>query len=315
MSPELKLTDVDFRPPGISFITGAPFAAGVGLLALSIDELFRNDEPHSILVVKDGDSARGALVPSNVADVVVASDADGRRYGYFLGEDGGVWCYDGRGIVSSDGIESPRNIRALRSLGLTSGSHVAAGGGSTVFVRRPGSAWADLDMSSVLEREGLRYVGFEKVLASADGSFFLFGWSGVAVMLGNGGSTVRLDLPTNLDLYDAAWGEDGYIYACGDEGTVLRGRGIDDWSVIDNEITDEKLWGVCSFGGRVFVCSMHLIYEVVGSELRHTDYSERSDIPSFTYRLRSCSDCAWSIGAKQLVEYDGSDWRELILLS
>ena len=310
----MRMSNVNFSNPGISFVTGAPISYETGLLILSIDELFHDKEPHSLLVTKNHDVASGILVPSNCCDVILTGQS-GIVSGYFLGEDGAIWYYNGNTIEASEPLTSNKNIGALRSQAFSNRSdHLVVGGGNTVFLKKNASAWTDQEIRLNQEIEQFKYIGFEKTLAGSDGIFYLFGWHGVGLML-IGDDSIRLDLPTNLDIYDAVQINDGSIYTCGDKGTILRGRGSEDWSIVSNNVTDDKLWGICSYRNKIFVCSMNFVYEIVEDELRFVDYSELSEIPSFTYRLKTCTDCVWSIGSKQLVQYDGSDWRELILLS
>jgi len=310
----MQMSNVTLTNPGISFVTGVPISCETGLLILSIDELSFDKEPHSLLVVKNHKVTRGILVPSNCCDVISARE-NGNVNGYFLGEDGAVWFYNGETIEESEPIISNKNFGALRTQAFSPCSnHIAAGGGSTAFIKTTTSTWNDLEIQMDQEIEKFKYIGFEKILAVPNGNFYLFGWHGVGIILSDKHCT-RLHLPTNLDIYDAVQAENGLIYTCGDHGTILRGQGIYDWSIVSNEITDDKLWGICSFNNKVFVCSMSFIYEIIDDELRFIDFSDVSVVPSFTYKLRTCKDCAWSIGSKQLVQYDGSDWQELILLS
>ncbi|CCE23636.1 hypothetical protein [Methylotuvimicrobium alcaliphilum] len=278
----MQMSNVNLTNPGISFVTGAPISCDTGLLILSIDELFHDKEPHSLLVVKDHDVTNGILVSSNCCDVILANEG-GNLNGYFLGEDGGIWFYNGNTIEASDPITSNKNFGALRSQAFSSNSyHIVAGGGNTAFLKKTTSEWKDQEIKMSQDIEQFKYVGFEKIVALPEGSFYLFGWHGIGILLADNRST-RLDLPTNLDIYDAVLTNDGFIYTCGDQGTILRGCGLNDWSIINNEITGDKLWGICSFEGRTFVCSMNSIYEIVDNELQFIEYSEFSDIPLCQY--------------------------------
>jgi len=309
------MKNVDFSKPGISFVTGFPMTKNTGLLILSIDELFHEKEPHSILVVKNHNAASGILVPSNCCDVTLVQ-YEGNVHGYFLGEDGAMWYYNGSSIESIEPITSAfgKSTEMFRSHAYTNREEqFAVGGGNTVYFKEFQSKWNSIEIDMKSEIEQHKYVGFEKVLSSRDGFVYLFGWHGIGYIFSHD-SAKRMELPVSIDIYDAVLADDGYVYACGDRGTVIMGRGVDNWKVVNNEITDDKLWGISTFKGRVFVCSMDFIYEIVESELQQIEYSELSVIPSFTYKLKSCSECVWSIGSKQLVEFDGFDWRKLLLL-
>lgn len=67
-------------------------------------------------------------------------------------------------------------------------------------------------------------------------------------------------------------GPDDLLYACGQRGVVLRGRGRH-WSVVEHTDTSEDLWSVCAFQGRVFAVSTRMLYEVTGTALRRVEYA------------------------------------------
>ncbi|BCG65705.1 MAG: hypothetical protein methR_P3557 [Methyloprofundus sp.] len=310
---------VDFSNPGISFVTGVPITKGVGLLVLSIDELFEKKEAHSILVYKENNIASGVLVPSNCCDVTVVRN-NGNIFGYFLGEDGEIWCFDGNSIESMGAINHEAHSSMNRSQTIFSnGQQYVVGGGSAIYYRDNcrdmQSEWQQVEVDMISEIDQYKYVGFEKVIGNEKKHLYLFGWHGLAYLIRNN-KIQRIVLPVNVDLYDAVYASDGSVYVCGEKGTVLKGTGLDNWEIIDNEVTNDKLWGVCSYMGRIFVSSMSEIYEVLrGGGVQKVLFSENSVIPSLTYKLKSCEECLWSIGSKQLVEFDGVEWRDNLKLS
>jgi len=307
------LKDIDLTKPGISFITGSPISRDTGLLALSIDALFDEREPHSLLVIKNKTSARSILVPSNCCDIAIVK-SEGIVNGFFLCEDGSLWKYNGSDIESFESVNIKGIPELFRSQVIVNGTtHYVAGGGNTVYYKDGKKPWANFEIGTAKEIEQYKYTGFEKVLSSNDGVVYLFGWQGLGYVFYRGKASL-MDLPIGVDIYDAVLAEDGTVYACGDKGVVIFGRGVDNWGVISNQITDDKLWGICAYNGKIILCSSSCIYEIVDGEVRALAYSKLSEVPASTYKLKSCRDCVWSIGTKQLVQYDGVDWREMLQL-
>jgi hypothetical protein len=308
------MKDIDLTKPGISFVTGSPISLDVGLLVLSIDALFDEREPHSLLVIKDKKSARSILIPSNCCDVSIVNNGE-KTSGFFLCEDGGVWIYNGNDIEPLESARINGCPEILRSQTFLNGTrHYVVGGGNTVYIRNGMQPWNNFDIGTAKEIEQYKYMGFEKVVSSNDGVVYLFGWHGVGYIFDQD-ETSLIDLPVGVDLYDATFTDDGVVYACGDKGVVVFGRGVENWEIIKNEITGDKLWGISTYNKRIILCSSTCLYEIVDGELQLLVYSESSEIPAFfTHKLKSCGDCVWSIGSKQLVQYDGVSWHEILKL-
>jgi hypothetical protein len=308
------MKDIDLTKPGISFVTGSPINLDVGLLVLSIDALFDEREPHSLLVIKDKKSARSILIPSNCCDVCIVNDGE-ETCGLFLCDDGGVWIYNGSEIEPLESARINGCNEILRSQTFASGKlHYVVGGGNTIYIRDGMQPWDSFDIGAEKEIEQYKYVGFEKVLSSNDGLIYLFGWHGVGYVF-NQEEASLMDLPIGVDLYDAALADNGDVYACGDKGIAIFGRGVDSWKIVKNEVTDDKLWGVSTYKEKIFLCSSNCLYEVIDGELQALAYSESSNVPElFTHKLKSCGNCVWSIGSKQLVQYDGANWHEILKL-
>ncbi len=301
------MKSISLDKPGISLVSAAPISEGVGLLILSIDELFEAREPHSFLAVYSKGIAKGVFVPSSCVDVIWVE-----REGYFLGEDGVIWQYDGLDIKELSYIEDENNINAFRSHAYSSEQgHLIAGGGHYLFGSKNALKWESREIPINLKQEGLSYTGFEKVLFASEGAY-VWGWKGMAYLISKG-SYKKLELPTNLDLHDACVTESG-VAVCGNQGVVISGSEASGWSIIENNITDENFWGICEFEKQIFVSNVAGLYCIEDSELALVDDIESENTDSSFYGLKCCNACLWSIGAKHLYEYKGGLWQTLIRL-
>lgn len=118
---------------------------------------------------------------------------------------------------------------------------------------------------------------------------------------------------------DGAWEDGGYVdralvgadvlgdtvYACGVGGTIVAGRG-DSWEVVENGLTGEDLWAVRAFQDAVCFAG-----EFGVLVLRDGSLGLASMVNP---EMRTASDLfvgpsgLWSVGATDLVRFDGTDW-------
>ncbi len=287
-----------FRPPdaeAFNFRAGALFDGDEALVLAGVVKLEADETPHTVVLRwRRGQEWRGTLVDWS-AGSVCAIERPGRE-GVLVGSDGeyaavrGEECHEGR---ACDGL--------LSGVSNVAGTAVACGSGA--ILRYDGRTWAPLPCP-----------GFEKTLLRAAAGtsaedFYAVGWKGsLAKMTANGAR--RIDSPTNVILTSVCLAPDGFAYACGQQGILLRGRD-DAWSVIDHGVTTENLWDVHAFQGRVFVASVRFLYELKGETLERVRFAEET--PSSFYQLSAASEThLLSVGKKDVFLYDGSSWTNLL---
>jgi hypothetical protein len=198
-------------------------------------------------------------------------------------------------------------MRAIREIG--SSYTLAVGTALQVYRSVDWYSW-EAESVPLLAGEEVTDAGLEAVSAFSAEDVYAAGWEGLLCHR-DGKGWRRVDSPTNLDLYDVHCAADGFVYAVGDEGTVLKGRGSA-WSVVEQSETADKLWGVSELAGRIFVSSMHVIYELLDGQLVPVTTPEDEVAPSSIYRLTAAKEVLWSAGTKELYEYNGSVWTPLL---
>jgi len=306
-----ELRPFDIKKPGISFVTAEPFSAQKGLCIVSIDELFEKRESHSFLVVLDGDVAQAILVPINCVDVVVV-DNDGEMNGYFIGENGEHWHYNGSTIEEDLPIDSD-NLAAPRDMHQHNNRLYVVGGGNHLFHRDLPGAWKALPVLEESLTSEFNYLGFESVTTSSTGTVFSCGWHGLAWKM-EGASPELIELPTNVDLNIAAVDSSGRVFFGGNEGVLIVGDGSDSWKLVENELTEEPIWGIAEFDDRVFILIVNFLYELIDGVVSQVDYSGECLPPSFGHRLNPCDECLWCIGAKQISKFSNGRWEQVCML-
>lgn len=123
-----------------------------------------------------------------------------------------------------------------------------------------------------------------------------------------GASWIRREVPTNLHLSCVKCVEDN-VYIGGKQGMLLRGRG-DDWEIINHQSTESDIWDIEFFKEKIYVSTMGNVYRLEGEQLVAVEFGD--EVPSTCYKLDAISECMWSIGAKDILSFDGSNWQRIV---
>ena len=290
----------------ISVITGMPVNCEYGYLILHTDLL---EEEHSIIAVLRNEEIFGIPVATLCTDIRLYNS-----FPIFLGYDGQLWEYRDKEFNLFNVIEDISS--PLRSIAVDGiGNLIIVGSLHQVYKSDNLNLWKrTLLRSSSITKAADSDLDIPYGLESVD-SFnkcetYAVGWNGEC-FIEIDDSWKPISLPTNLDLYKVICAPDEYVYICGDNGIVLKGRG-NKWTIINNELTDDKLWGLSYFKSRIFVSSMYNLYEIIDESLVPLQFNESDEIPPNTYLLSACTDTLWSIGERNLYQFDGEKWKQLI---
>ncbi|WP_025810231.1 hypothetical protein [Pseudomonas chlororaphis] len=293
----------------MTLVDALPVAPGSGALIVSVDELFQQDEPNAVLSWLEAGKLTSIPVEWNACSVDIRQ-IHPYPQAIYLGEAGQLVQFDGQDfheLPSIEGVEQQGPLRSIRSIGMD--FTLAVGTVLQVYRSRDWTLW-EAETIPLLPGEQAVDLAVEAVAAFSSDELYAVGWQGLLCRRTAVGWE-RLNAPTNLDLFDLVCAEDGSAYAVGDEGIILKGRG-DTWALIEQDKTCEKLWGVASFAGRVFVSDMRLLYEIVDNDLIPLSPPDDEVFPSSTYRLKTTEGVLWSAGGKELFEFDGQRWKPLL---
>jgi hypothetical protein len=122
------------------------------------------------------------------------------------------------------------------------------------------------------------------------------------------------DSGTNVELNKVLCAPDGFVYAAGSDGTILRGR-HDAWAALPDIDPGYEFWGMQDFNGRIFLtANTSLLLELTGAgTLKLVDFGD-CPVPTTNYHLTVADGCLYSFGAKNIVKFDGSGWEEVLTL-
>ena len=201
-------------------------------------------------------------------------------------------------ITFSDGFAGRIVIRSLLKID----KQVFGVGMSGLIVRRRADALWD-----VVEMPRPTRPGIEAIDGFTATELYAVGWNGALLWL-DGATTVDNASPTSVILTSICCAEDGFAYACGQEGVILRGRQAR-WDIICKNATDENLWDIASFRGVVYVSTILSLYIIHEDSLVPVVFGD--DPPTSCYKIFVHDQFLWSIGREDILRFDGSNWERL----
>ncbi|HFH3924170.1 hypothetical protein [Pseudomonas aeruginosa] len=210
--------------------------------------------------------------------------------------------------ISNSGMD-PRSRGPLREVrGVARGRAYAVGTCRQAYVREDEGVWRCIDQTAQGGDVALTDTSFESIDGFSEQEIYTVGWEG-EIWSYDGSVFTQVSSPTNLALYKVRCAGDGYAYACGQLGTLLRGRG-DKWEIIEHESTREDLWGMEYFDGHLYVSSTHFVYRLVEGRLERVNFGD--DVPASCYHLSAADGIMWSVGPKDVMEFDGQSWKRIL---
>ena len=233
----------------------------------------------------------------------------GRQDLLVMGEAGHVLMISGREIVEErldPSLEGPRgrgNVRGVRLIG----DHVyAVGMGRQVYRRDGPGIWSHCDTDVVRPVGALDITGFSAIDGLVESDLFAVGMGGEIWTRDDRGWR-PVDSPTNVILQCVRAVAPGLVYACGQQGVLLRGS-PEGWEPVAHSSTRDDLWGMEWFEDRLYVASSKAIFRLDGDDLHRVDTGLGD---SFTYgELHAGEGAMWSFGAMNIARTDGRAWMD-----
>ncbi|WP_228378024.1 beta propeller repeat protein [Chryseobacterium luteum] len=306
-------TNMDPRDPrlsGLSISTGVVRHPDLCYWIATHDEARSEGYTSSILYTLYRGTLYAGLVPWLACSGTVCH-VPVERY-VMLGTDGSVEVSGGGTkideIIASCGVD-PRKRGPLREIrGIAKGRAYAVGTCRQAYVRDGEDQWRCIDESAQVGDTPITDTSFESIDGFSEQEIYTVGWEG-EIWKYDGSVFSQQNSPTDLALYKVRCAPDGFVYACGQLGTLLRGRD-DQWEVIEHDSTEEDLWGMEVFDGHLYVSSISFVYRLEDGKLNPVDFGD--DIPRTCYHLSAADGIMWSIGSKDIMEFDGSDWKRVL---
>lgn len=296
---------------GYSITSGTVRYSDLAYLLATNDQVIAEGHTSSLILDFDmGNWAAGAVKWLACSGTVCHVPAE--RF-IVLGTDGSINVSGGGEVKEEPPIRpagiDPRKRGPLREIrGIANGRAYVVGTCRQAYVRDDEGQWRCIDQSAQGGDVDITDTSFESIDGFDEQEIYTVGWEG-EIWTYDGATFTQLTSPTNLALYKVRCAPDGFVYACGQLGTLLRGRG-DQWEVIEHGSTTEDLWGMEIFNGEVYVSSTRFVYRLVDGKLKAVDFGD--DVPGSCYHLSAADGIMWSIGPKDVMEFDGSTWKRIL---
>jgi hypothetical protein len=278
-------------------------------VVLSDDSLNEQKIPHSGFVAwQDGKWIDGGRTDWWTAGTAVAKHP--REQLCAVGTYGGVLML-GSGDRHEEQIapngELPKNRGPLRGVRCI-GDHVyVVGMNRQAYRRNTDNAWVSFDAGARPSPSDKTVVGFEAVDGFSESEIYAVGWDG-EIWAYDGKLWKQVDSPTNLTMTSLRCGGDGLCYAAGRRGLLVRGRGSK-WDLVEHESIIDDIWGLEWYADRLYLATMDALYTLVDGKLHVVEFG--SDAPGTCYHLSAGDGVLWSIGAKDLMAFDGNTWTRI----
>lgn len=243
---------------------------------------------------------------------------DGAAFALLVGVDGETCSVSDNGITELPPLPIHAREDKFGSLlggRVIDGEAVVVGYRNQVHVRGPGAPWSTRDAGLPGRADtDARVFGLEAVDGFSSAHLYAVGMKG-AIWYREGGAWHAVDSPTNVRLTAVHCARDGWVYACGQHGVVLRGL-RDQWAVVADDPAISYLWGIATVGGRVVVSSNLVMYQVDDSGLVPYPFADLNPgdqkLPFSFFRLFPDGDTVLSVGPKDVLQLAAHGWRRIV---
>jgi hypothetical protein len=281
-------------------------------VSLVFDEAARGKIPDSHIHEWDAGKWRGEKEMNVRWDTVGAAIATHPvEQGLFLGARGEVMCLGSRAFhfeKIGKGADSPEKRGPMRGIRGVGESVFAVGMNRQIYKRDSAGVWSTFEKGLPKRLKGSDEVtGFEAIDGFDETELYTVGWDG-EIRQFDGTAWINRDSPTNFILTDVCCAGNGVVYACGRVGTLLAGR-ADQWRSLTKPAFKDDLWSLAWFQGQLYAASMTALYVLEKESFRPVRIGK--DAPETCFRLSARDGVLWSIGAKDVMAYDGKKWTRI----
>jgi hypothetical protein len=241
---------------------------------------------------------RGTWSRFDIEESVVSAVHDMGDRVYMLCRNGDVYVLHG-GVISAQaaaGVEMAALARVENRI-------VACGvDGRVSFLT--GGGWQTLPQPvQVARRGGIHFAHLAGVKLD---NLWAVGLRG-AILHWNGSAWQNIDSPTNMNFYRCQVVNGGNMLAAGRRGAIIEAS--ENRVSIVNQPNSEHpdIWGLCVFGGKIYVSSMIGLFTSSNQMLNRVDLRSFGNID--THFLDAGYGQLWSVGNRTIMVLDDSGWR------
>ncbi len=232
-----------------------------------------------------------------------------KEQGIALGDDGHIYLI-GSGEDLNEQIPEPDDRSGdLREVRAIDGIPYVVGINRQCFRRPKAGVWERFDQGLPPGGKGLP--GLESIHGFNANELYAVGWKGEIWERSKRtkGKWKLAAQPTTLAFFRVLCAEDGNVYAAGQGGILFRGRGAT-WELIDHRDMQDDIFDLEWFGGKLWLSTMYSLHTLEDGHLTLVDFD--GEPPSTCNHLSTAEGLLWSIGAKDVMQFDGTDWTRIL---
>jgi hypothetical protein len=246
-------------------------------------------------------------IEADVVSAVFENSAEGKCW-WLLGKRGTVYSIRPSGITEqpiTDAGTGPGKFGYLSSIKIIDEQLYACGYCRQVYEHTT-EGWLHIDQNILLPEDAIGYSLND--IAGDAGVMCAVGNDGeIAIRLNN--AWTMLNSPTREHLYAICRGDQGYFYAAGAKGTVVRGN-ASGFEVLCTGGIDDTLWDIAYYQNNIVVSASSGLFIVRDGILVPFD---KPVAPKHTgYKLSVVDDLLLSIGTHQIFALESNIWKEWI---
>jgi hypothetical protein len=232
---------------------------------------------------------------------------NGKRIALAIGPRGQIWQVEVASKKETFGL-IPDLPYQLRSLSVIDDHIYACGMGRIVRRREQDGQWTGLDAPAPVQDDVV--VGFEDIAAYDANDIYATGWGG-EIWWRHDGRWQQIDSPVSANMNALVCASDRYVYAVGDDGAMVRGRG-ERWNVLETG-QSLNLMDVTEYDGQIYVVTDFSILKLQDDALvAEADFAEANDLPATCLYLLRAEDGVFSMGPKDLFRRTSGPWERLV---
>jgi hypothetical protein len=299
---------------GSSFLSGCAPLADFMFFSKEVDEFASENQPNCSFFSYDEDEEdkddqfRKYDTSTSwvaIAMVTIKPTSTGKREVIAVAPDGEFWELEPLSTDEFTGvIKSSRG--SIRSLTAIDDVVYGCGMARTVMKRESRGNWLEFGPP---DSQSGAVIGFEDISGFNAQDIYAVGWRG-EIWHFNGKKWNQIDSPTSSILSAVCCADDGFVYAVGHDGVMLKGRN-DSWTIIETQRRDHLI-DVEFYAGKIYVITNFDVFKLTKKGLEVDVEFPAKDRPSTCLHLLKAVDALFCMGTKDLWRKKTSKWQRIV---
>ena len=304
----------------VYFISGCAVMSDVVYLATQLEDVDSSEYTHTRMSVYVGRYEPGRQwfyhdVNANIVSVCEKKQTDTElRQLVALSKEGEVELWtskDGSSFMEKIPDAGVRlgDLGYMRSIREVGNTLFACGFNSQVYMRQ-GRTWKSLVAGPLAHHHPASddYIIFNTIDGYSERDVYVAGSDG-ALFYWNGAEWRRIPLETDEDLECIrCYGTDD-VWIGGANGTLLNGNAVRGFRDVSSVTDNDTFWSLAKFKDKVYLGTTRGLFAFDGKAIGPVITGLKPEVE--TYSVDATADALWSIGAKDLVRFDGKVWTRI----